>query len=69
VIEEKPQTIPALLTLTQVRRWFLPLGERTIYRLISADGFPKADIAIGAKVRLWKRETVEEWIAVNTGAK
>jgi excisionase family DNA binding protein len=54
----------ALLTLTQVKAEYLPLSVRTIYRMISAGEFPKADKTIGRKIRLWKRETVEAWIGV-----
>jgi predicted DNA-binding transcriptional regulator AlpA len=57
---------PALLTLAMIRRYYLPLGSRTVFRMISSGQFPKADISIGGKVRLWKRETVEAWIASNT---
>ena len=59
---ENPST-PALLTLVMIRKFYLPIGERTVFRLISAGKFPKADIGIGGKLRLWKRETIEEWIA------
>jgi predicted DNA-binding transcriptional regulator AlpA len=56
---------PALLTLALIREHYLPIGERTVFRLISAGKFPKADIGIGGKIRLWKRATVENWIASN----
>ena len=64
-IAEQPSTNeapPALLTLALIRRYYLPLGERTIFRMISAGTFPRADISKGGKLRLWKRETVEQWI-------
>ena len=54
--------IPALLTMEMVRKFFLPLSARTIFRMISVGTFPRADVAMGGKVRLWKRETVEAWI-------
>jgi hypothetical protein len=54
---------PALLTLALIRELYFPIGQRTIFRLISAGNFPKADVGIGAKIRLWKRETIEAWIA------
>ena len=54
---------PALLTLALIREHYLPVRPRTMFRLISAGKFPKADIGIGAKLRLWKRETVESWIS------
>jgi hypothetical protein len=58
---------PALLTLAMIRRYYLPIASRTLFRLISSGRFPKADIGIGGKLRLWKRETVEEWIAASAG--
>lgn len=54
--------IPQLLTKALIRKHFLPAGERTLDRWISAGVFPRPDIAMGGKVRLWKRETVEAWI-------
>jgi predicted DNA-binding transcriptional regulator AlpA len=57
---------PALLTLTMIREHYLPIGERTVFRLISAGQFPKADIGIGGRIRLWKRQTIEAWIAKNS---
>jgi predicted DNA-binding transcriptional regulator AlpA len=56
---------PALLTLAMIRRYYVPIASRTLFRLISSGRFPKADIGIGGKLRLWKRETVEAWIASN----
>jgi hypothetical protein len=57
---------PALLTLAMIRRYYLPIASRTLFRLISSGRFPKADIGIGGKLRLWKRETVEAWIATTS---
>jgi predicted DNA-binding transcriptional regulator AlpA len=56
---------PALLTLAMIRRYYVPIASRTLFRLISSGRFPKADIGIGGKLRLWKRDTVEAWIASN----
>jgi predicted DNA-binding transcriptional regulator AlpA len=53
---------PVLLTLALIRQHYFPVGERTIFRLIASGVFPKADIRMGGKLRLWKRETVEAWI-------
>ena len=65
--KQMPQEKPlALLTLAMIRRYYVPIGSRTLFRLISSGRFPRADIGIGGKLRLWKRETVEEWIAANT---
>jgi predicted DNA-binding transcriptional regulator AlpA len=60
---------PALLTLALVRQHYFPVGERTVFRLISSGYFPKADIGIGGKIRLWKRETIEAWIALRSAAR
>ncbi len=54
---------PALLTKQLIRRHYVPAGERTLDRWISAGIFPRPDITLGAKVRYWRRETVEAWIA------
>ena len=58
----EPWQPPALLTLGLIRKYYVPLGERTLHRWISAGRFPRADIVIGGKVRMWRRETVETWI-------
>jgi predicted DNA-binding transcriptional regulator AlpA len=66
------QIVPALLTLKLIRQHYVPAGERTLQRWISSGLFPKPDIAIGGKVRYWRRETVDAWIAdraTDTGAK
>jgi predicted DNA-binding transcriptional regulator AlpA len=57
---------PALLTLAMIRRYYVPIASRTLFRLISSGQFPKADIGIGGKLRLWKRETIERWIATQS---
>jgi predicted DNA-binding transcriptional regulator AlpA len=59
---EDRHAIPALLTKTLIRKHYVPAGERTLDRWISSGLFPRPDIAIGGKVRYWKRETVEAWI-------
>ena len=53
---------PALLTLALVRRHYFPVGERTVFRPISSGRFPRADVRMGGKLRLWKRETIENWV-------
>ncbi len=60
--------LPDLLTLKLIRAHYLPLGERTIFRMISAGDFPKADVSIGAKIRLWRRVTIEAWISERASA-
>lgn len=59
-------TIPALLTKQLIRRHYLPAAERTLNRWVSSGLFPRPDIALGGKVRYWKRETVEAWIATQS---
>jgi predicted DNA-binding transcriptional regulator AlpA len=61
-VAQDRQIIPALLTKALIRKHYVPAGERTLDRWISCGMFPRPDIAIGGKVRYWKRETVEEWI-------
>lgn len=58
-----PASVPALLTLSLIRRLYVPAGERTLHRWISCGAFPRPDISLGAKVRYWKKETIENWIA------
>ena len=65
--EKDADVIPALLTQAIIRARFLPVGERTFFRLISSGKFPRADVAIGGKLRLWRRETVEAWIKEKSG--
>jgi predicted DNA-binding transcriptional regulator AlpA len=57
---------PVLLTLAMVRRHYLPLGQRTLFRMIATGTFPRADVRLGGKTRLWRRETVERWIDANS---
>jgi hypothetical protein len=57
---------PALMTMALVRKYYFPMGERTVFRLIATGQFPKADICMGGKIRLWKKETVESWITRNS---
>src|SRR5689334_18828675 len=57
-----PGTLPETLTLKLIRKHILPLSERTIYRMISMSQFPRADIVIGGKIRLWHVETLRNWI-------
>jgi len=45
-----------------IRASYVPLAQRTLFRMIATGVFPPADIRIGGKVRFWRRETVEQWI-------
>lgn len=40
----------------------LDVDPRTLRRLVSSGQFPAADVAVGAKLKRWKRTTVEAWI-------
>jgi predicted DNA-binding transcriptional regulator AlpA len=61
-MDANPAALPATLTMDQIRQFYLPLGKRTLFRMISAGQFPPAEIAIGGKIRLWKRESIEQWL-------
>ena len=61
---ERGADMPHLLTLQLIRRLYLPIGERTVFRLMATGKFPQADIRIGGKLRLWRRDTIEQWIAM-----
>ena len=58
--------LPALLTLALIRQYYFPVGSRTLFRLIASGKFPRADLRMGSKLRLWKRETVVAWIKSRT---
>ncbi len=60
---------PALVTKALILQFYVPAGARTLSRWISAGQFPRADICIGSKVRMWRRETVEGWIDAQTRAR
>jgi predicted DNA-binding transcriptional regulator AlpA len=51
-----------------IRRLYLPIGERTLFRMMAIGTFPKADVRIGGKLRLWRRATIEQWIATQVDA-
>ena len=60
---QQTDPLPQLLTKQLIRKHYLPAGQRTLDRWISAGQFPRPDISMGGKVRYWRRETVEGWIA------
>jgi predicted DNA-binding transcriptional regulator AlpA len=60
------EIIPALLSEKLIRLHFLPIGSRTFWRWVSSGQFPRPDISLGGKIRLWKRESVQAWIAANS---
>lgn len=62
----RPDPTRELLTMAMIRRQYLPLGTRTIFRMIATGKFPKADMAFGAKQRFWKRSTVQRWVDEQT---
>jgi predicted DNA-binding transcriptional regulator AlpA len=45
----------------------LQIGQRTLWRWISTGVFPGPDVSIGAKIRRWRRETVDNWITSQAG--
>jgi predicted DNA-binding transcriptional regulator AlpA len=61
-------TLPAVLSANLILRYVVPVGRRTFSRWLSDGTFPRADISIGGKVRLWKLETVQAWIAERSEA-
>lgn len=67
--DEFPDSSPALLSMKLIRHFYIPVGDRTLDRWISAGQFPKPDISMGGKVRFWKRESVEAWIDQQRGEK
>lgn len=62
VFESTVNYPPALLTAELIRRHYLPISRRAFFSWVSSGRLPKADVSIGGKVRLWKRETIESWI-------
>lgn len=58
----RPVVIPQLLTAELILEHYLPVALKTFQRLVSAGKFPPVDVSIGAKLRFWKRQSVEEWI-------
>lgn len=57
-----PANRSSMLTIAMIVRDHVPISKRTLARMISTGQFPAADRAIGAKIRLWKRSTVEAWV-------
>jgi excisionase family DNA binding protein len=55
----KEEALPLLLTASQVAG-LLQIGERTVWRLLSA-GAIVAPVRIGGATR-WRRELLERWI-------
>jgi predicted DNA-binding transcriptional regulator AlpA len=66
-VAQDRQAPPVLLTKALIRKHYVPVGERTLDRWISSGTFPRPDIAIGGKVRFWRRETIERWIDAQAG--
>lgn len=62
-----PPQPPALLTEDMILFYFVPVSHRTLDRWIAAGEFPAADVKKGRKVRFWRRETVEQWVAEQAG--
>src|SRR5687767_5590812 len=45
VSQSPRQQSPALLTIVMIREQYVPIGTRTLFRMISEGRFPKADFA------------------------
>lgn len=67
--QDYPPSPPALLTFDMVLFYYLPVDARTLQRWLSAGEFPRHDIAKGAMLKFWRRETVERWIQEQAEAK
>lgn len=61
-------TRPELLTGEMICQFYIPIGLRTLRRWIASGDFPRHEIGMGGKVRLWRRSTVEDWIASHVDA-
>lgn len=55
------QMDPPIFLSRQDLSHHLRLGLSTIDRLITTGKLPKADVIIGARVRLWARTTIQGW--------
>jgi predicted DNA-binding transcriptional regulator AlpA len=60
--------IPETVTLKIISQRLVPVTPRTLERWQSCGRFPKPDIAIGQRVRLWRSATVLGWIAAQQAA-
>jgi hypothetical protein len=60
-IETGPKELPRFLTAAMIRRFFLPISDRTFERWVVTKKFPAADFAPSQRMKLWLRETVEAW--------
>jgi hypothetical protein len=56
------EPLPLLLTDALIRQHVLPVGRRTLQRMICAETFPAPDCRLNGK-RFWRRETVLNWLA------
>jgi predicted DNA-binding transcriptional regulator AlpA len=53
---------PELLTKAMIKSFYLPISIRALDRWISVGRFPRAEIALGGKIRYWRKSTVLAWI-------
>jgi hypothetical protein len=53
---------PAIITPPIFRRHLLDVSERTIRRMVAAGKLPEMDVKLTAKLRGWKRSTLEKWL-------
>lgn len=57
-----PDELPMYLSLKEFRQKVFPIGERTVWRLISTGDFPKPTARIGKKTAVWRTEDLLAWV-------
>ena len=51
-----------LLNIAEVAA-LLGLAERTLWRWVSSHTFPTPDVSLGKRIRRWRPETIQAWVA------
>jgi len=54
--------LPLYLTLKQFRDRVFPIGNRTVWRLISVGQFPRPAARVGGKTAVWRTADLLEWV-------
>jgi predicted DNA-binding transcriptional regulator AlpA len=54
--------LPMYLSLKEFRQKVFPIGERTVWRLISTGDFPKPTARIGKKTAVWRTTDLLAWV-------
>lgn len=65
VIDRQESTLPEALTKHLITKLVLPVGVRTLERMLAAETFPDPDFRLGAKA-FWRRGTVLAWLNSQT---